>query len=233
MTNQKSEKTLVSYAVVINLIQILLCLFVYILRLFDLTAFAPVQIVLLFLELLAWFICSIMFGLGMNVLKMRDALTYAIVAVLPITVLTAISALLGYLLDSHGGWAGFFFIGSAVNFWMRPALALSHIINDSGYLLYGIHILILFLLNMIGVNFTISLNRSRNKKVKLTRTKKKNQSADNTKGNTAAEPETIASGTKEEESSSGAEENTEADSSDDNDQTKESLQESEPTNLTD
>ncbi|MFA0814801.1 MAG: hypothetical protein ACC608_03325 [Anaerofustis sp.] len=186
MTNQKSEKTLVSYAVVINLIQILLCLFVYILRLFDLTAFAPVQIVLLFLELLAWFICSIMFGLGMNVLKIRDALTYAIVAVLPITVLTAISALLGYLLDSHGGWAGFFFIGSAVNFWMRPALALSHIINNSGYLLYGIHILILFLLNMIGVNFTISLNRSRNKKVKLTRTKKKNN-ANTTSNPSAAE----------------------------------------------
>jgi len=230
MTNQKSEKTLVSYAVVINLIQILLCLFVYILRLFDLTAFAPVQIVLLFLELLAWFICSIMFGLGMNVLKIRDALTYAIVAVLPITVLTAISALLGYLLDSHGGWAGFFFIGSAVNFWMRPALALSHIINNSGYLLYGIHILILFLLNMIGVNFTISLNRSRNKKVKLTRTKKKNQSADNTKDGSASEHETTAAAEKEKDPFSETAQTTETPSSAENDQTEESAQKSELTN---
>jgi hypothetical protein len=52
----------------------------------------------------------------MNVLKLRDALTYAIVAVLPITVLTAISALLGYLLDSHGGWRDFSLSGPLLTF---------------------------------------------------------------------------------------------------------------------
>ncbi len=173
MTHQKNEKSLISYAVVINALQIILCLLVYVLHLFNLTAFTSVQIVLVFLELLLWFICSIMFGLGMNVTKIRDAFIYAIVALLPIILLTAVSASIGYFVKGGAGWAGFFFIGSAVNFWMRPAVVLSHVINNSAYLLYGLHLFILFLISIIGVNFTISLNRSRNRKMKLTRGKPK------------------------------------------------------------
>lgn len=173
MTHQKNEKSLISYAVIINALQIILCLLVYVLHLFNLTAFTSVQIVLVFLELLLWFICSIMFGLGMNVTKIRDAFIYAIVALLPIILLTAVSASIGYFVKGGAGWAGFFFIGSAVNFWMRPAVVLSHVINNSAYLLYGLHLFILFLISIIGVNFTISLNRSRNRKMKLTRGKPK------------------------------------------------------------
>ena len=173
MTNQQNEKSLMKYAVLVNAIQIVLCLLVYVLRLFDMINFTSVQVVIFFVELLIWFICSITFGLGMNIVKIRDAFTYSIITLLPIFLLCIISASLGFLTDGGGGWAGFFFIGSAVNFWMRPALALSHIINSSAYLLYGTHMLVLFVLSVVGVNFTISLNRSRNKKVKLTRTKKK------------------------------------------------------------
>lgn len=173
MTHQKNEKSLISYAVIANALQILLCLLVYVLHLFNLTTFTSVQIVLIFLELLLWFICSIMFGLGMNITKIKDAFVYGIVALLPIILLTAMSAGIGYFVKGGAGWAGFFFIGSAVNFWMRPAIVLSHVISNSAYLIYAIHLLVLFMICMIGVNFTISLNRSRNKKMKLTRGKPK------------------------------------------------------------
>ena len=164
---EKSEKNIISYAVVVNIIHIVVCLLFYGVRLLGLSQQTVVQFIFFSTELLVWFIASIMYGLGMKITKIKDALVYAFISLLPILILTSIGAIIGYTSNPEvANWAEFFFIGSAINFWHRPAILLAKFLSSSAYLLFAVNISVLFIASLLGVNYAISANRMKNKRKK-------------------------------------------------------------------
>lgn len=161
------EKTLIGYAFIVNAIHVILCFVIFFLRKFSAVNFIAAQGVLFAAEILIWFICGAAFALGLSVRKMRQGLLYGMTALLPIMIITTACALLGLLGDaSVSGWAKYFFLGSAVNFWHRPAVILSLFINDSAYLIFLVNLAILFCASLAGANYGILLNISKQRKSK-------------------------------------------------------------------
>ncbi len=161
------EKTLIGYAFIVNAVQIILCFVIYFLRKFDIAGFIVTQGILFIAEIGIWFICGAACVLGLNIQKMKNSLLYALIALLPIIIITSVCAILGFTSDADAGsWAKYFFLGSAVNFWHRPAVILSVIIKNSAYLIFAINLAILFCASVIGANYGMILNLSKQRKSK-------------------------------------------------------------------
>ena len=176
---EKSEKNIISYAVVVNIVHVIVCLLFYGVRLLGWSQQTVFQLIFFSIEILVWFIGSIMFGLGMKITKIKDGLIYALISLLPIFILTGIGAIIGFTSNPEAAsWIEFFFIGSAINFWHRPAILLAKFLSNSAYLLFAVNIGVLFMVSLLGVNYAISANRMKNKKKKLKKEKDSVQKPD-------------------------------------------------------
>lgn len=176
---EKSEKNIISYAVVVNIVHVIVCLLFYGVRLLGWSQQTVVQLIFFSIEILVWFIASIMFGLGMKITKIKDGLVYASVSLLPIFILTGIGAIIGFSSNPEAtSWIEFFFIGSAINFWHRPAILLAKFLSNSAYLLFATNIGILFIVALLGVNYAISANRMKNKRKRVKKAKDLNKKPD-------------------------------------------------------
>ena len=168
----KKEKNIISYAIVVNIVHIIICLLFYGVRLLGWSQQTVVQFIFFSIEILGWFITSIMFGLGMKITKIKDGLVYASVSLLPIFILTGIGAIIAFTSNPEtANWTAFFFIGSAINFWHRPAILLAKFLSSSAYLLFAANIGVLFIVAMLGANYAMSANRMKNKRKKLKKEK--------------------------------------------------------------
>ncbi len=164
---EKSEKNIISYAVIVNIIHIVLCLLFYSVRLLGWSQQTVMQLIFFSVEILIWFIAGIMYGLGMKITKIKDGLLFALISLLPILILTGAGAIIGFTSNPEvANWAEFFFLGSAINFWHRPVILLTKFLSNSAYLLFAVNIGILFLVSSFGVNYAISANRMKNKRKK-------------------------------------------------------------------
>ncbi len=170
-------KSLIGYAVIVNSLQIALCFIIYFLRKFAVVDFSLTQGFLFVAELLIWLICAGASSLGLGLKKIKHAFLYTVIALLPIMIITAVSAAVGHFGDAEAvNWTEYFFLGSAANFWHKPALILSVIIDDSAYMIFSVNIVILFTASMIGANYGMILNNAKSngkKIVKKKRMKKK------------------------------------------------------------
>ncbi len=165
----KKEKTLSEFLLGINGIHIILCLAVMLLRKYKIFGITYVDLGILVLTLLVWLVFAYLTALGLNMLKGKNAFTYSLLSVVPIFIITLVSAALGFFTSgSTAGWAKFFFIGSTVNFFFRPFSALLEYISFSAYLYYLICIVLLVLVSLVGAGMGISSGKKkvRNKKTK-------------------------------------------------------------------
>lgn len=161
------EKSLIGYAFIVNAVQIILCFVIYFLRKFDIAGFIVTQGILFITQIGIWFICGAACALGLNIQKMKNSLLYSLIALLPIIIITSVCAVLGFTSDADvGSWEKYFFLGSAVNFWHRPAVILSVIIKNSAYSIFAINLAILFCASVIGANYGMILNLSKQRKSK-------------------------------------------------------------------
>lgn len=168
----KKEKTLTDFLFGINGLHIILCLVVMFLRKFKIFSAAYVDWGVLAATLVIWLVFANLAALGSRMLKGKNAFSYAFLSLTPIFLITAVSAVLGFFTAEAGsGWAKFFFIGSAVNFYFRPFSALLKYIDFSAYVYYLACMLMLFAVSLIGASLGISAGKKkiRNKKAKASK----------------------------------------------------------------
>lgn len=169
-----NKKTITGYLFLINTAHLLVCLGVYLLRRFDMFDGAPAKGAVFLTALFIWFIFSAIASLGASLTKMSKGLLFSLLAVIPITLVTGITAALSYFADNSSfGWIKFFFLGSAVNFWFRPFSVMSYFgeaLMENVYIIYGIVIVGIVFVSFLGCAFGISVQA---KKIRKKRTSKK------------------------------------------------------------
>jgi hypothetical protein len=164
------------YVIIVNIIQLLLCLGIYFLNRFASTDGRILQVVLLCAELLIWFLCATAFGLGRKITHFSDGVLFGLVALLPIVLLTGISAVLGYTLaQDTSNWVAFFFLGSGVLFWHKPALFLSLFFSTNVYLLFAVNIVLIYAVVLLGSSYAITVNQMKKRKIKRKRKENKKE----------------------------------------------------------
>lgn len=172
----KKEKTIISYAVWINMIHLILCFGCYFLKKFALFDASGVHVSVFAAELIIWFLGGMIYTLDAGKNDSKGGIKFALLSVLPILFVTLLGAVIAYSgQEAPADWFGFFFVGSAINFWHTPAVLLSKFITENGYLLYAVNIIILSAVSMLGHFYGASLNkaasrRTRNKKTATNKT---------------------------------------------------------------
>ena len=145
---------------------VVVCVIVMFLRKYDLFNASYARYGALGVTLFAWFIFAILTALGTRMTKVKSALLYSFLAVVPIIIIVTLC----FALSMFEGldWLKFFFIGSTVNFYFRPFVTLFGYINISAYLFYGVCIVLLVLFSfaggIIGINTDKKKDRSKKKK---------------------------------------------------------------------
>ncbi len=175
----KKEKTLTDFLFGINGLHIILCLVVMFLRKFKIFSAAYVDWGVLAAALVIWLVFANLAALGSNMLKGKNAFAYAFLSLTPIFIITAVSAVMGFFATEVGsGWAKFFFIGSAVNFYFRPFSALLKYMDFSAYAYYLACMALLLVVSLIGASLGISAGKKKIR-AKKTRAAKKQSPAKN------------------------------------------------------
>jgi hypothetical protein len=147
----KPFKSMTAYTALVNIIHIALCMVIYLTRLIGIYDSTAVRTLFFALEIILWFVFGIVYALGSDNTRQAYSLFYAFLAVLPIGILT----LTCFLMSAYGdvtvsAWAKFFFVGSSVNFFNRPAAVLAAWTSLGAYVLYAVNIALMFLFSFCG-----------------------------------------------------------------------------------
>ena len=165
------EKSLTGYLIGINLFHVLLCFGVMMLRKYEFYEALKLKWAALIVTVMLWYVFSYITALGSYMSKRSVAVGFALLSVLPISILTGISFGLGYI--NGAGWLKFFFIGSSVNYYFRPMAGLLRFLPASAYLYYAVCILAMAVLSMLGAFSGMEASRKKVRSRKVTSVKKK------------------------------------------------------------
>lgn len=172
------EKSLTGYLLGINVAHIVICSVVMLLRRYELFTNTYVRYALLALTLIVWFVFAFLSSLGSKMTKAKYAFLFSFLSIVPITLIVIACFILS--LFEGLGWFKFFFIGSTVNFYFRPMVSVSSVINMSAYLFYAVCIVLLFVACFIGAAIGINTdkkkdrNKNHKKENKASKPRKKN-----------------------------------------------------------
>ncbi len=156
----KKERNLLNYAYTVNVLQLLLCLVVFALRSFGLYSNIYVACAVNAVELVIWFALGLAFALGLNVARGGRAFAFPLMAVVPITIVTAATCAVWYFVNKgQPSWGEFFFLASAVNFFHKPAMFAASFFNTNAYFIYFGNIALMFLSALFGSLCGLSANR--------------------------------------------------------------------------
>lgn len=142
------EKSLTGYLIGLNLLHVILCFAVMLLRRYGIYDKLHLKWAALAAVLLLWFVFSYITALGSYMSKRSRAVGFGLLAVLPAALLSG--ACFGLSFIAGGDWLKFFFIGSSVNYFFRPMAALLRFLPQSAYFFYLICVLILAVCSMAG-----------------------------------------------------------------------------------
>lgn len=162
--NQK--KTLTSYLIGVNVLQVVLSLVIVLLKSMNMYSGYLTKGVFFIIMVILWLLAGILASLGTNMLKISRAFIYSLLAIVPIVIIVGVSFVIGLLTpEGANGWAAFFFIGGAVNFFLRTGNVLSLFLN-SAYLIYASTIGVMFLSSLFGciIALNVNLKRSRSRR---------------------------------------------------------------------
>lgn len=165
------EKSLTGYLIGINLLHVVLCFAVMMLRRYEFYEALRLKWAALILTVMLWYIFSYITALGSYMSKKSVAVGFALLSVLPITILTGISFGLSFIREA--GWLKFFFIGSSVNYYFRPMAGLLRFLPASAYLFYAVCIAVMAVLSMLGALSGMEASRKKVRGRKVTSVKKK------------------------------------------------------------
>jgi hypothetical protein len=173
----KPLKSMTAYTALVNTIQVVLCIVIYLIMRIGIYDNTTVRTVFFAAEIFLWFIFGIVYALGSDNMRQAQSFFYAFLAVLPIGVLT----LACFLMSAYGdvtaaAWAKFFFIGASVNFFNRPAAVLAAWTGLGAYALYAVNIALMFLAGLCGAALGTRSEgsvrrRKKRKKIKSVRAK--------------------------------------------------------------
>ena len=158
------EKSLTGYLIGINLLHVILCFAVMMLRRHEFYETMKLKWAALILTVMLWYIFSYIAALGSYMSRKGTAVGFALLSVLPIALLTAVSFALSFV--PGGGWLKFFFIGSSVNYYFRPLSGLLRFLPSSAYLYYAVCIVLMAVLSMLGALSGMEASR---KKIRIRR----------------------------------------------------------------
>lgn len=157
----KPLKSMTAYTALVNVIHIALCMVIYLTRIIGIYDHTALRALYLVLEIVLWFIFGIVYALGSDNAKTGRNFIYAFLAVLPIGVITLVCWLMSVYGDiTSAAWAKFFFIGSAVNFFNRPAAVLAVWTDMGAYGLYAVNIALMFFSGIFGAALGTSTEKS-------------------------------------------------------------------------
>lgn len=142
------EKSLTGYLIGLNLLHVIVCFAVMLLRRYGIYDKLHLKWAALAIVLLLWFVFSYITALGSYMTKRSRAVGFGLLAVLPAAILAG--ACFGLSFIEGGDWLKFFFIGSSVNYFFRPMAALLRFLPQSAYFFYVICILILAVCSALG-----------------------------------------------------------------------------------
>ena len=165
----KRRKTDVFYALLTNGAHIGVCFLCYLLRVFDLYEKKSFQAGVFILDALVWILCGLVCALGKNDNKQQNGLLFAFYTLIPITLVTAVSALLGSRAGAVLSWSSFFFIGAIVNFWNRPFIILAGLIKNDAYLLFFSILVVIFAVIAFMYYNGVKLNQAKRRRGKRRR----------------------------------------------------------------
>ena len=170
---KNKAKNITGYLFIINLLHISLCFGTNVLKNFELFNNITIYILIYSVQIIIWFMMSIIALLGLKTTKGSHLFAFSMLALLPMIIITSISASIGFTTDIHNSdWSSFFFIGSTVNFFNRPATMLMLVIKESAYLLYGANLLILFVVSLLGGSIGLNSNKVKIRKLQAKQAKK-------------------------------------------------------------
>ncbi len=157
----EKQKTLTSYLIGINVAQLVLALAVVLLKSLNAYSGYAVKGVVFVVMAIVWFAAALLASLGTNMLTVGRAFVYALLSVTPIIIVTAAAFLIGiFTPEGANGWAAFFFIGGAVNFFLRCGSILALFLK-SAYVIYAVTIGVMFLASVFGCIVGIGANAKR------------------------------------------------------------------------
>ena len=165
----KRRKTDVFYALLTNGAHIGVCFLCYLLRVFDLYEKKSFQAGVFILDALIWILCGLVCSLGKNDNKQQNGLLFAFYTLIPITLITSLSAILGSRADAVLSWSSFFFIGAIVNFWNRPFILISGLIKNDAYLFFFTILIVLFAVISFMYYNGVRLNKAKRRRGKRRR----------------------------------------------------------------
>ena len=142
------EKSLTGYLIGINLVHIVLCFAVVLLRRYGVYEPLKLKWVALVAVVFLWYLFSYLAALGSYMSRKKTAVGFSLMAIMPVTILTAVCFALSFV--PGGGWLKFFFIGSAVNFYFRPLAAVVRFLPDSAYIFYAVCIAVMIVTSLLG-----------------------------------------------------------------------------------
>lgn len=160
------EKNLTGYLLGINILHVVVCFAVMLLRKYGLFGASYVRYIAFGITLFIWFLFAVITALGTKMPKVKYAFAYSILAILPILLIVVFC--FGISMFEGLGWLKFFFVGSTVNFYFRPFVSLSSVLSMSAYLFYSVCILLLFIVGLLGciVGINMDQKKDRSKKQK-------------------------------------------------------------------
>lgn len=168
----KKEINYVGTALAINVAQLILCFILYIVgSVLNLNNFFLAAIILA-VELFIWFVCGTRFAVGKNdITKQREILFEIIYALSPIIIFTVVTLIISLLSGENTGWNHFFFMGTPLIFYNRPAMLISKFIAGNAYIVFFINYALLAITMFLGGQFGLVLKKAGEKRRKKRRDK--------------------------------------------------------------
>ena len=160
----RKQKTDIYYAILTNAAHLVVCFVCYLLRVFDLYGVKSIQIVVLIVDLLIWIASGVLCALGKNDNNYNKGALFALYTLLPIAIVTSVAAIIGSSVESSISWGSFFFIGSIVNFWNRPFIAISGLVQNNAYLFFFTVLVILYAIIFVTYYNGVKLNRTKRRR---------------------------------------------------------------------
>jgi len=158
----KKERSLTNYTYTAIALHLVICIVIYILRNISLFDNLYVKIAINVIDMIMFFLMGLVYALGIKTVKFTDCLLYAFLIALPISLIMIPAGVVGtfFTLENTASWASFFFVGSTINFYMKPFVFLAGYLKMNAYFVFAIIIAIMFFLSLIGALIGAAVNAS-------------------------------------------------------------------------
>ena len=130
----KRNSTILGSALLVNLIQLILCVILYTIgKVIGINTF--LALIVFIIELFIWFVVGFRFVISYTDSKISSLILAMVYAIIPIFVYTFITFMLSIIIpEANQGWSQFFFALSPVVFINRPGVFLAKIFTSNGYI---------------------------------------------------------------------------------------------------